>query len=58
MAGYGEGNGPSDTDASTKWTYCTGRKPGRPPIDPEVAALVVRCCSPSPVRCAKSDVAS
>src|SRR6266511_4740042 len=31
-----------------KWTYRNGRKPGRPPIDPEVAALVVRMARENP----------
>jgi hypothetical protein len=25
-----------------RWTYRTGRKPGRPLVDPEIAALVIR----------------
>jgi putative transposase len=31
-----------------KWTSRTGRKPGRPPIDPEIAALAVRMASENP----------
>jgi putative transposase len=26
----------------SKWTYWAGRKPGRPPIDPEIADLILR----------------
>jgi transposase len=31
-----------------KWTYRNRRKPGRPPIDPEVAALVLRMARENP----------
>jgi putative transposase len=31
-----------------KWTYRTGRKPGTPPIDPEITALVVRIARENP----------
>jgi putative transposase len=31
-----------------KWTYRISRKPGRPPIDPEIAALVVRMAKENP----------
>jgi putative transposase len=31
-----------------KWTYRSGRKPGRPPIDSEIAALVVRMARENP----------
>src|SRR5215211_7311231 len=31
-----------------KWTYRNGRKPGRPPIDPELAALVLRMARENP----------
>ncbi len=31
-----------------KWTYRKARKPGRPPIDPEIAALVLRMARENP----------
>src|SRR5262245_33474270 len=31
-----------------KWTYRTDRKPGRPPIDPKIAALIVRLARENP----------
>jgi putative transposase len=31
-----------------KWTYRNKRKPGRPPIDPEVAALILRMARENP----------
>jgi len=31
-----------------KWTYHTARKPGRPPIDPDVLALVIRLARENP----------
>ncbi len=31
-----------------KWTHRNGRKPGRPPIDPEIATLVIRMARENP----------
>src|SRR5439155_4067717 len=31
-----------------KWTYGRGRKPGRPPIDPEIVELIVRLARENP----------
>jgi putative transposase len=41
-----------------KWTYRTGRKPGRPPIDPEITALVVRIARENPAGAASGSAES